>query len=78
MNAAPSFSLTPLALQTADILRLLTNPDCPATLKAMATSLGRDDSNLNKTLKVMAREGLAEAARPFSPTNIGKPHVRIR
>lgn len=53
-------TLTPLALENADVLRRLTDPDARAlTFIAFAAAVGRDPSNLRKTLNRLADQGMA-------------------
>lgn len=50
-----------LAVQNADVLRALATPQArraTPTIKMLAAAIGRDDSNLGKTLKGMAAAGL--------------------
>lgn len=50
-------ALTPLAVQNADALRALAQGG-HGSVKALAAALGRDDSNLGKSLKAMETAGL--------------------
>lgn len=52
-------SLTPLALENAAVLRRIARPDAAAlTFAALADDLGRDPSNLRKTLQKLESEGV--------------------
>lgn len=53
-------SLTPLALENAAVLRRLARPDAAdLTFAALADALGRDTSNLRKTLQKLEADGAA-------------------
>lgn len=52
--------LTTLIIQNADVLRRLARDPAPATQAALASELGRDGSNLSKSISHLAKENLVD------------------
>lgn len=63
--AAPTLNL--LAVQNAALLRELAKDGAPSTAAELARVIGRDKSNLHKTLKVLTTEGLIEDPLRLTP-----------